>query len=125
MSYLYILFASLVISLTSITDVPHSQIESAFNRNSSDGIVSLSKEKVLINIFGKEGAYSHSQANLVLKDFFSKKPNGAFTFIFKGKESENGTFSIGNYTHQGTVMRVTIHFKKESSGFLIETLTIE
>jgi hypothetical protein len=124
MSYFYILLASFVLSFAG-GDIPHSELERAFNANDANAIVELSKEKVLMNILGSEGAYSQSQAKIVLKDFFSKQPNGKFSFIFKGKEADSGSFSIGNYVSRGTTYRVTFQFKKIGSVFRIESLTIE
>jgi hypothetical protein len=76
-------------------------------------------------VLGKEGAYSASQANLVLKDFFTKKPGSSFKFIFKGKETSDGSFAIGNYESKQESFRVTIHFKKINSDFKMESLSIE
>ena len=43
--------------------------ESAFIENNASTIVNLGKDKILLNVLGSEGAYSQSQASLVLKDF--------------------------------------------------------
>lgn len=112
-------------SLTTQSDIPYNNIEKAFISNDAGDIVALGKDKILVNILGKEGAYSQSQANLVLKDFFIKKPGSTFKFIFKGKESSDGSFAIGNYESKGEIYRVTIHFKKIGGDFKIESLTIE
>ncbi len=125
MGYLYIFLTSLVLSLSTQSDIPYSSIEKAFITNDASDIVSMGKDKMLLNILGKEGAYSQSQANLVLKDFFSKKPCSGFRFIFKGKETSDGSFAIGNYDSKGETFRVTIHFKKIGSDFKIESLLIE
>ena len=107
------------------SDVPYSSIEKAFNANNASEIVAHGKEKILLTVLGKEGAYSKSQASLVLKDFFTKKPDGTFKFIFKSKESTDGSFAIGNYECKSETFRVTIHFKKESGAYKIESMTIE
>lgn len=112
-------------SMTTQSEIPYSSIEKAFISNDASDIVSLGKDKMLLNILGKEGAYSQSQANLVLKDFFTKKPGSTFKFIFKGKESSDGSFAIGSYDSKGESFRVTIHFKKIGSDFRIESLVIE
>lgn len=125
MSFLYVFLTSIVLSLTAQSDVPYTSIEKAFITHDASDIVSLGKDKMLINIQGKEGAYSQSQANLVLKDFFTKKPATSFKFIFKGKESSDGSFAIGSYESRGESFRVTIHFKKIGSDFKIESLIIE
>ena len=125
MAFLYVFLTSLVLSLTTQSEIPYSSIEKAFISNDAGDIVALGKDKILVNILGKEGAYSQSQANLVLKDFFIKKPGSIFKFIFKGKESSDGSFAIGNYESKGEIYRVTIHFKKIGADFKIESLTIE
>jgi hypothetical protein len=114
-----------VLSLTVQSDIPYTTIEKAFISNNANDIISLGKDKMLINVLGKEGAYSISQANLVLKDFFTKKPGSSFKFIFKGKETADGSFAIGTYESKGESFRVTIHFKKISGEFKIESLIIE
>jgi hypothetical protein len=125
MNFLYNFLASVFISLAIQSGIQYSSIEKAFNSNNSTEIVSFGKDKVLLNVLGKEGAYSRSQAGLILKDFFTKKPSGTFKFILKGKESSEGTFAIGNYDCKGEVFRVTMQFKKESSEYKMESLTIE
>lgn len=107
------------------TSVPYSTIEKSFESNNAKGIVALGKSKLLINVLGKEGAYSQSQANLVLKDFMSKNPCSSFEYAFKGKEADGGSFAIANYVAKSDKFRVTIYFKKEQGSYKIESLTIE
>lgn len=107
------------------TSVPYSTIEKSFEANNAKEIVSLGKTKLLLNILGKEGAYSQSQANLVLQDFMTKNACSSFEFIFKGKEADSGSFAIANYTTRSDKFRVTIYFKKDQASYKIESLTIE
>jgi len=125
MTLFYSVLTSILLSLGISGEVPYSSIENAFEKNSSSEIVALGKTKILINVLGKEGVYSQPQASLVLKDFFTRKPGTEFNFFFKGKESSDGTFAIGNYTSRGEDFRVTIHFKSLGNIFKIESLTIE
>lgn len=92
--------------------------------NDAKSIVGYSKEKVLLNLLGKEGAYNHSQAELILDEFFDKKPKGTFTFIFKGKETSDGTFAVGTYTVKNESFRTTFHFRTVKSESKLESLTI-
>lgn len=124
MPLIYTILTSIILSL-GLSSVPYADIEKAFETNNSNEIVKLGKSKILINVLGKEGVYSQSQAGLVLKDFFTRKPGSKFDFYFKGKESSEGTFAIGNYISRGEEFRVTIHFKQLSGEFKIESLTIE
>ena len=125
MGLFYSILTSFILSLSSQGEIPYSTLEKAFSSNDANAVVAVGKEKILLNILGKEGAYSKSQAGLMIKDFFTKKPGNSFKFIFKGKESAEGSFAIGTYESKGESFRVTIHFKKEGSDFKIESLTIE
>ena len=125
MAYLYAFLTSILISLSVQGDIPYAGIEKAFSSNNASEVAGYGKEKLIMNIMGKEGVYSRSQAGLVIKDFFTKKPGGSFKFIFKSKESRDGSFAIGTYDCKGESFRVTIHFKKEGSDYRIESLTIE
>lgn len=106
-------------------DVPYTELENAFSTGNATAIANMGKEKMLISVIDKEAVYSQSQAALVLKDFFSKKPATSFKFNFKGKESADGSFAIGIYTSKSEDFRITIHFKKIGNDFRIERLTIE
>ena len=126
MGYIYSFLTSFYLFFNTISnEIPYSAIESAITTNDASEIVSFGKDKILLNILGNEGVYSHSQAALVLKDFFVKKTCTAFKFTFKGKETSEGSFAIGNYTTKNENFRITIQFKKINSDFKIESLTIE
>ncbi len=125
MKLLLTFFLFLALGVFSQSTVPYTKIEQAFKTNQAKEIVSYGKEKILINVLGKEGVYSKSQANLVLRDFFHRKPGNQFQFHFKSKESTDGSFAIGKYISNGEEFRITIHFNKIGEKFMIESLTIE
>ena len=107
------------------SDIPYSTIQKAMQSNDAKAIVQTGKDKILLNILGKEGAYNHSQAEMVLNEFFNKKPKGDFVFLFKGKENSDGIFAIGKYTYGKESYRTTFHFRAEKSESKLESLTIE
>lgn len=126
MNFLFSLLSTFLFTFNlTVKDIPYSTLEEAFSSNNANQIVELGKEKILLNILGNEGAYSQSQATLVLKDFFTKKPGTSFRFIFKGKESSDGSFCIGTYLSKSEIFRITIQFKRINNEFKIESLTIE
>ena len=108
-----------------VTGVPYTAIEKSFESNNAKEIVALGKPKVLLNVLGKEGAYSQSQAILVLQDFMTKNACTSFEFMFKGNEADDGSFAIANYNSRSEKFRVTIYFKKDQGSYKIESLTIE
>jgi hypothetical protein len=124
MNALIKLVATLVILLTTTSDIPYGALEKAMESNDAKSIINLGTEKVLLNILGKEGAYSQSQAQLILSDFFTKKPKGAFSFIFRGKETSDGIFAVGNYVVKSESFRATFHFRTMKSESKLESLTI-
>lgn len=106
-------------------DVPYGNVQSAFKSGNATAISGMCKDKCIISILDDEGVYSKSQATQVLKSFFTKHPAGSFSFIHKGSGSSEGAFGIGTYSSRGDEFRVTIHFKKISDSFKIESITIE
>ena len=125
MNFLYLMLAGLILGFTSVANISHTEIEKAFNENDASKVMMYCKDKVILKVIDKEGAYSQVQGKLIMKDFFQKYPKGKFTFIFKGKEQDSGSFSIGNYESKDKTFRITFHFKKTSDAYLIETIQIE
>jgi hypothetical protein len=125
MNSLLSIITGILIFFTTTIEVPYNSIQKAMTANDAKAIVQLAKDKVLLNILGKEGAYNHAQAEMVLNEFFNKKPKGAFTFVFKGKETADGVFTIGKYTYGKESYRTTFHFRSEKSEAKLESLTIE
>lgn len=105
-------------------EVPFAKIENAFNSNDAKTIISFGKDKILLKIIDKEGAYSHTQAELILQDFFTKKSNGHFTYTYKGIESEEGVFCMGIYTVKNEKYKISFHFKKMKTAYQFESLNI-
>lgn len=125
MHTVFLLLTSFVLFISNQSEAPYTAIERAFLANNAETIVAFGKERLLLNIAGKEAVYSHSQAQLVLKDFLTKKPCSDFRFIFKGKETGDGCFAIGTFESKTEDYRTTIHFKKVENEFKIESLIIE
>jgi hypothetical protein len=125
MSFLYAVLTSIILAFTSQYEIPYAGLERAIAAENAAEITAMGKHKMILNILGKEAVYSQSQAAMVLKDFFTKKPVVSFKFVFKGKETIEGSYAIGTYESKGESFRVTVQFKKISSDYKIESLSIE
>ncbi len=125
MGFILSLIASFVLAFTSVTDANFTAVEQAFGREDAAKIVSYGKDKVLLQIQGKEGVYAQSQATQLLKDFFNRKPVSSFRFTFRGKESDDSPLTTGTYTSKSESFRVTIKWKHLGSELRIESLSIE
>ncbi len=93
------------------SDIPYTTIQRSMELNDAKTIVHLGKDKISLNISGKEAVYPISQAELVLQGFFTKYPKGTFAFKFKGKDSGEDNYCIGTYVSKGENFRSTFHFR--------------
>lgn len=108
-----------------VLSIPFSSLKAAFQKGDAQAITEMANTKVLIEVEGKEQVYSQSQATQVLKKFFNAYPVKSFQFIFKGEETKEGVFAIGNYHSGNNKFRVTVHLKKVDAQYKIESLSIE
>ncbi|MDF3027784.1 MAG: hypothetical protein K0S23_2091 [Fluviicola sp.] len=125
MGFVLSLIASFILSFHSVSDANFTAVEQAFNREDAGKIVSYGKDKLLLQIQGKEGVYAQSQATQLLKDFFNRKPVSSFRFTFKGKENDDSPLTTGTYISKNESFRVTIKWKHIGSELRIESLSIE
>jgi len=93
------------------SDIPYATIQRSMELNDAKTIVHLAKEKISLNVQGKESVYPIAQAELILQGFFTRYPKGSFVFKFKGKESGEDNYTVGTYTSKGENFRSTFHFR--------------
>lgn len=125
MNSLLTILTGIFFLFTTTIEVPYNSIQKAMTSNDSKSIVLMGKDKILLNILGKEGVYNHAQAEMILSEFFTKKTKGSFVFVFKGKENSDGVFTIGKYTVGKESFRTTFHFQAEKTESKLKSLTIE
>ena len=93
------------------SDIPYATIQRSMELNDAKTIVHLGKEKLSLNVQGKESVYPIAQAEMILQGFFTRYPKGTFVFKFKGKESGEDNYTVGSYTSKGENFRSTFHFR--------------
>ena len=93
------------------SDIPYVTIQRSMELNDAKTIVHLAKEKISLNVQGKESVYPIAQAELILQGFFTRYPKGSFVFKFKGKESGEDNYTVGAYTSKGENFRSTFHVR--------------
>ena len=107
-----VFFHFILIGLINPTDLPYIEIENSFETNDSDLIISNCEEMVLMDLEDDEGIYNHSQAKMVLNDFFESYPKGNFEYSFQGKESDEEIFSLAFYKVSSLKFTVLMSFSK-------------
>ena len=102
------------------------ELATAFKKSDSKTIASYFDTMIEIKISDKEGTYSKSQGEQILKDFFEK--NNVIDFHFKhdgASGANNAQYAIGSISTSSGKFRTYIYMKKKGDTFVIQELTIE
>ncbi len=99
-----------------------SEIGTAMKSGSSKELIKYCNTTVEIKIDGKSSNYSQAQAEVVLKDFFTRNPAKNFSYIHQGSSPEGLKYNIGRYVHDKGTYRVVMFIKKIGENYLIDTL---
>ncbi|TAL63237.1 MAG: DUF4783 domain-containing protein [Bacteroidetes bacterium] len=101
-------------------------VASAVKTGNAANVAKFFFANVDMKILDKEDVYSKAQAELILKDFFSKNPVKSFAVMHKGTSKTGDQFAIGTYeTSSGKKFRAYFLFKKEGTGLTIQQLRFE
>jgi hypothetical protein len=72
-----------------------------------------------------EGTYSKTQAELILKDFFTKNTPDSFTINHNGSSNDGSLYAIGTYVSKGNSFRAYFLLKKADTSYLIQKLEFD
>lgn len=76
-----------------------------------------------LTIVANEDVYSKTQAEQILKEFFSKNTPRSFTILHKGESREGARYAIGTLvTAQGQVYRTYFYIKAKGNFPIIQEL---
>jgi hypothetical protein len=90
----------------------------------SKELASFFDKGIELNINGNQGAYSKVQAELVMRDFFSKNPPEDFEIIHQAGNGDQVLYFIGNYLSDNFLYRVFIKSKTIEEDFRIYSMDI-
>jgi hypothetical protein len=100
------------------------EVVAAMRSGNSTLIAKYFDDRVDISMPDKSNSYSKSQAELVLKDFFSNNPVKNFEIIHKG-ENAGSQFCIGTLSTKNGSFRTTIFMKQKGEGQVLQELRFE
>lgn len=80
---------------------------------------------VEITILEKEETYSKAQAEMVLKDFFTKNKPASFKIIHNGTSGQGSQYGIGTLITDKGTFRTYIYLKQKGATPFIEELRFE
>lgn len=101
-------------------------VAAAVKTGNAGNVAKFFSANVDLKILDKEDVYSKAQAELILKDFFSKNPIKSFSVLHKGTSKNGDQFAIGTYeSAAGKKFRSYFLFKKEGAGLTIQQFRFE
>jgi hypothetical protein len=96
----------------------------AMKSGNTDQIIKYFDNTIEITMPDKSNSYSKSQAELVLKDFFSSNPVKTFEVVHKG-ENGGSQYCIGTLVTKSGSFRTTIFMKQKGDRLLLQELRFE
>ena len=123
--YLIIGFALLAASSFTAFD-PCEEIGGAIRAGDSKQLAAYFANTIDLTIMGREDTYSKTQAELIVRDFFSKNPPKSFTMVHKGTSKEGTLYGIGTLTTtKGAALRTSFFAKQSGEKYFIQELRFE
>jgi hypothetical protein len=104
----------------------YDDIGNAIKAGNSAAISEYFGSTIDLTILAKEDVYSKTQAQLILKDFFSKNTPKSFSILHKGTSKDGATYAIGSMlTNQGGSFRTYVYIKQIAGKNIIQEFRIE
>jgi hypothetical protein len=101
------------------------QIASAIKAGNAKGLAAFFDTSLEVTILTQEGSYSNSQAEAVVKNFFTKNVPSDFQIIHKGDSGGNSKYAIGKLQTSNGTFRTYIYVKQKGDKQLIQQLRFE
>lgn len=100
------------------------EVISAMKSGSASGLAKHFDSYIDITLPDKSGNYSKSQAELIVKDFFSS--NGVKNFEVKHKgNNENGEYCIGTLQTKNGNYRTTVFMRLKENKQIVQDIRIQ
>ena len=120
--FTFLTISTLLSSFTFFSSIE--EVITAIKAGNAAEIARYFDNTVEINLPDKSNSYSRSQAELVLKDFFSTNTVKSFTVNHKG-ENAGSQFCIGTLVTKNGIFRSTVYMKLKGDKQILQTITFE
>jgi hypothetical protein len=105
-------------------DISNKISQSIRNGNSSE-LANYLSSTIELTIPGNEGTYSNSQAEMIIRDFFTNYKPKSFTIKNKGNSKPGDEYVIGELVTSKAIFRTYWLLKKMSGKYYIQQLKFE
>lgn len=104
----------------------YEEVANSIRSGDAKQLSSFFSNSIDLTICDNENVYSKAQAELIVKDFFSKNPPKSFTMLHKGSSPEGTQYLIGNLlTTNGKTFRTSFFLKSDKGKYYLQELRIE
>ncbi len=117
-------YCPIVLLFTLSSFVSLDEVVSAIKKGNASQLSKFFDNTIEITVADKKNTYSKSQAELVLKDFFSNSEVKDFSIIHKGDNS-GAQFIIGTLITKNGEYRTTIYMMQKGNKNLLQELRFE
>ena len=100
-------------------------ITAAIKAGSSKDLAKYYGPTIEIILPGSEGTFSKAQAEMIMKDFFTKSAPVSFVVNQKGNSAGGAQFIIGTYKNKSEKLNVYILLKPVSNQLMIQQMHFE
>ncbi len=100
------------------------EIISAFSSGNATQLAKYFNQTIELTMFDKEGIYSKTQAEIILRNFFSENPPKQFQILHQGGK-ESSKYAIGSFVSGTNTYRITFLLKTIDTRVFIHQLRIE
>jgi hypothetical protein len=100
-------------------------IEKAIQSGDAANVSKYFNSTIDLTVPGNDGTFSKTQAEMILKDFFTKNPIKSFSVNHKGSSNDGSQYGIGTYATNGISYRTYFLLKKVDQNFLIQKLEFD
>jgi hypothetical protein len=116
---------SYAIILDITPDDINTDIANAIKAGDAAKLATYFNSTIDLTVPDNDGTFSKAQAELIVKDFFSKNPPKSFVVNHSGSSNDGSLFSVGTYISGSKSYRTYFLVKKTTATFSIQQLQFE
>lgn len=126
MKFIRIILLFLTVSAHAFSADLYDEVAAAIKSGDAHQVAAYFDAKVDLALASQEDVYNKAQAELLLKDFFSKNPVKSFSMVHKGSSKEGTLFAVGTLaSSNGKTFRVSFVMKPVNGKNTIQELRFE
>lgn len=111
-------------TLPDIMDVGD-DIASAIRSGNASRLSTYFSSTVNLSVPGNDGAFSKSQAEIIMGDFFKKYPPSSFTVSNQGSSAGGSLYTLGTYVSGNIQFRTYFLIKNMGTSYQLQILKFE